>query len=116
MLDNVCIIIIMFTAPSGEPRDVTGTTINSTSIRIQWRDVDCIERNGEILAYNITYRAVGYSQPSLSLTALPTERSLVLSNLIPRTKYNLLVAAENINGTGPSGSVTVSTGDVAGKL
>ena len=115
MLDYMCCIII-YTAPSREPRNVTGTAINSTSIRIQWRDVDCIERNGEILAYNITYRAIGYSQPSLSLTASPTKRSLILSNLIPRTNYNFLVAAENINGTGPGGNVTVSTGDVAGKL
>ena len=106
----------MLTAPSGEPRDLTGTTINLTSIHIQWRDVDCIERNGEILAYNITYRAVGYSQPSLSLRALPTNRSFILNNLIPHTNYSLLVAAQNINGTGPSREVVVNTSAVEGKV
>ena len=108
--------VIIYIAPSGEPQNVTGTTINSTSIRIQWKDVNCIKRNGEILAYNVAYRAVDYSQPSLSLRASPSVRSLVLNHLIPRTNYNLLVAAVNVNGTGPTREMTISTGDVEGKL
>ena len=106
----------MYAAPSGQPQNVIGTTINSTSIHIQWREVNCIERNGEILAYNVTYRAVHYPQPSLSLVTLPKERSLTLNNLIPHTNYSLLVAAQNINGTGPSKEVVVNTSGVEGKF
>ena len=95
---------------------MTGTAINSTSIQIQWGDVDCIKRNGEILGYNVIYGAVGYPQPSLSLGISPTERSLVLNNLIPHTNYSLLVAAENSNGTGPHREVVVNTSAVEGKF
>ncbi len=108
--------IIIYTAPTGEPQNVIGTVINSTSIRVQWSDVDCIERNGEILAYNVTYRSLGYSQSLLSSETLPTERSLFLNNLIPRTNYSLLIAARNINGSGPSRNVVVNTSTVEGKL
>jgi hypothetical protein len=95
---------------------VTATAINSTSIRVQWRDVDCIKRNGEILAYSVTYLAHNYSQPSLSSEALPTERSLILNNLIPRTNYSILIAARNVNGSGPSRNVVVNTSTVESKL
>lgn len=105
-----------YTAPTGEPQNVTGTTINSTSIRIQWSDVDCIEKNGEILAYNVTHRAIGYPQPSLSSEILPTERSLTLNQLIPHTNYSLIIAAWNVNGSGPSREVAVSTSAIEGKF
>ena len=78
--------------------------------------MNCIERNGEILEYHVTYQAVGYQEPSLSLTVFHPDRSLFLNNLIPRTNYNLQVAAKNTNRTGPSSELTVSTGDVEGKL
>lgn len=118
---DACMIIkitccIMYTAPSGEPQNVNGTTINSTSIQIEWSDVDCIKRNGNISAYSVTYRAVGYPQPSLSLIALHTDRSLLLNNLVPHTNYSLLVAAQNINGTGPSREEVVKTSAVEGKF
>ena len=68
------------------------------------------------MAYNVTHRAIGYPQPSLSSEISPTERSLTLNKLIPHTNYNLTIAAQNVNGSGPSRDVVVSTSAVEGKF
>ena len=68
------------------------------------------------MAYNVTHRAIGYPQPSLSSETLPTERSLTLSKLIPRTNYSLTIAAQNVNGSGPSRDIVVSTSAIESKF
>ena len=104
-----------YTVPTGKPQNVTSYAINSTSIYVQWNEVNCLERNGDITTYNVSYQAIGYSQPSVSLRTSATARSVTVINLIPHTNYSLQVAAENVNGTGPSKEVTVTTSTTKGK-
>ena len=100
-------------APSGKPQNISANVISSTSILIQWNDVDCIDRNGNLTAYNVSYQPKNYSQ--LSLSSITVSRSLTVTNLIPRTNYTFQVAAVNTNGTGPSETIILSTEAVTSK-
>ena len=107
------IVTFQIIAPVGMPRNVSGDTIDSTSILIMWNDVNCIERNGKITGYSIHYQPVHYSLlPMLSTTM---NRSFTATHLIPHSNYMFQVAAVNVNGTGPNETITLSTEAVKSK-
>ena len=95
------------TAPSGEPQNITGGAINSTSILIQWNDVNCFDRNGDITGYRIIILP--------SITMKTSESSFIVTHLTPHSNYTFQVAAVNVNGTGPNGTITLSTEAVKSK-
>ena len=48
-------VIIVPIVPTGAPRNVT-FTVTSTSVNINWRQIDCIERNGVITDYTVVFQ------------------------------------------------------------
>lgn len=96
-------------APEGRPRNVTASVINSTSTDIYWTEMNCLEQNGDITGYTVHYRPVIPKHPAPLMTLRIAKKSLIVTNLIPRTNYIFQVHAENANGSGPSANITITT-------
>ena len=74
----------------------------ATSITVQWGDVPCIDRNGNIIGYSVRYRVNGSSDPlQTTLINDPSTRQTEIPGLNSSTTYSIQIAATNSNGTGP---------------
>ena len=85
---------------------------------MEWSNVNCIDRNGEITEYHIHYQpkySNDYPYYSSPATAVTRSRSYAANHLIPQVDYQFQVAAVNIKGKGPSASITLKTGPVKSK-
>ena len=84
----------MFSAPSGIPGPLSFNSVNLTSITVQWTELPCSDRNGEIAGYTVEYTST--TRPShadtLNVTGSNTTR-LVVNGLLPRTNYTFSVRA-----------------------
>ena len=86
-------------APSAAPSNVRVTGVTSSSITVQWGEVECIDRNGEITGYSVRYTGSGGTD-TRSVSVGDT-RQTTISGLTPSTDYTIEVAAVNSVGTGP---------------
>ena len=94
-------------APTGAPRNVT-YTVTSTIVNINWRQIDCIERNGVITDYTVVFQEQGGAVIPGEVNVM--NRTFTASGLTPHTNYIFRVAGVNSNGTGPdSNNSTVLT-------
>ena len=83
-------------APSAAPNAVMLITITDTTITVQWEEVECIGRNGEITGYSVKYSGGDSAQ-----TVTVTEREVTIQDLMSSTPYSIKVAAMTRAGTGP---------------
>ena len=91
----------MYIVPNGVPLNLTISTISSTSITVTWRDIDCLGRNGDIIAYDLIvvyYREVDRALIMQNISSLQT--TYTIDRLLPLTEYRFQVAGVNINGYG----------------
>ena len=87
------------TAPSAAPSDVRATS-KSSSITVQWGEVDCIHRNGEITGYSVRYGVQGQSTQTMTVSGGDTTMTTI-QGLMSSTTYSIEVAAVNSVDTGP---------------
>ncbi|KAM6936927.1 phosphatidylinositol phosphatase PTPRQ [Xenentodon cancila] len=81
--------------PSSPPILVSTRNLSSSSIDVVWQ---CpLEANGEITEYTLTL-----SGPGSSNTSQTPNTSVILTNLLPYTAYNLTITAVTRKGAGPS--------------
>ena len=91
-------------APTGAPASVTQTTVTSNSVTVQWEEVPCLDRNGEITDYQVTLNpAEGTADVDVAA------RQGTISGLTPSTQYTVSVAAVNGAGTGPVRDISIET-------
>ena len=95
--------------PSGSPESVRFGTVNSTSITVQWTEVPCSDRNGEITGYTVEYSST--TPPTTNTMSGSSSRELVVGGLLPRTSYTFTVRAE---GASRSASATTFTSTPTG--
>lgn len=67
----------------------------ASNITVQWNEVECIHRNGNITGYTISYTNT-QNETVTGSEAL----SVVLTDLLPSTSYTVKVAAINSVGIG----------------
>ena len=96
------------TAPTAPPASVTETAAASTSVTVQWEEVPCLDRNGEITDYQVVATnpqgmAVGTADVDVAA------RQATISGLTPSTQYTVSVAAVNSAGTGPIRVISIET-------
>ena len=92
------------------------SSVNSSSITVQWGRVSCIDRNSEITGYTVRYGQTGSTTMSNESVLGTSNRMFTASGLIPRTSYTFEVAAVSSEGTGPfSIEITVKTTVPEGK-
>ena len=85
------------TAPTGAPQDVV-TTITSRIISVAWSDIDCIERNGAIIGYEVElYRVDGTAIPFGEVVG----QTFTIRGLQPSSDHTFRVAGVNTAGRGP---------------
>ena len=102
VLNSFCL-----TAPTGVPRNVT-YTVTSTSVNLNWLQIECIERNGAITDYTVVFQEQGGAVISDEVNVM--DRTFTASGLTPHKTYIFRVAGVNSNGTGPySNDITVLT-------
>ena len=89
----------MVTAPSAAPSNVRATS-TSSSITVQWGMVPCIHRNGEITGYSVRYGEMGSESTQNVSVSGDDVTEITISGLAPNTRYEVSVAAVNIEGTG----------------
>ena len=98
--------VFLSPAPSAGPASVTNGTVTARSITVQWEEVPCLHRNGEITGYTVVARTSGEDDKTMNGNA----RSVTVSGLEPSTQYTVLVAAVNGAGTSEPTSIMVETG------
>ena len=82
------------------------SNIGVTSISLEWGEVNCEDRNGEITGYSVRY---GPSSSTSSQTAAVEGKAFSIDGLLIRTSYSFRVAAVNGNGTGVYSSAVTGT-------
>ena len=100
------------TAPTAPPASVTETTVTPNSVTVQWEEVPCLDRNGEITDYQVlTTNSQGMTVGTADVDV--AARQGTISGLTPSTTYTVSVAAVNDAGTGPIRGVSIeTTGDI----
>ena len=98
------LLYIIHLAPSGIPGSLDFSDVNLTSITVQWTELPCSERNGEITGYTVEYSSTSPSHTGMvSVSGLTT----VVGGLLPRTSYTFSVRAQGA-AQARSGTVTVT--------
>ncbi|OWF40124.1 protein sidekick-like [Mizuhopecten yessoensis] len=97
--------------PDAPPRDVTATTINSTTVEVTWRPPDAAYFNGVNLGYKIYMKELTEPEPTFRLQVAPDPNNPVgiqtahVHNLNKFTNYTLKVTCYTSKGNGPFSSL-----------
>ncbi|XP_052364085.1 receptor-type tyrosine-protein phosphatase delta-like [Oncorhynchus keta] len=89
--------------PGGHPENIVSEGASASSLRLAWKSVPLIERNGEIVKYSVRYRDVngrGGNATGEVVVTVP-ESSVVLEGLSADTVYDVRVRAFTAVGAGP---------------
>ena len=94
----IVVVVVTNVAPSGSPSSIMFSSATLTSITVQWGEVPCEDRNGEITGYTVQYTADNPPHTGTMAVSGMDNRMAVVSNLLPRTSYSILVRAEGPDG------------------
>ena len=102
-------------APTGIPALISFSDVNLTSITLQWTELPCSDRNGQITGYTVEYSSTSPPPHTNTVTVSgPSNTRLVVSGLLPRTNYTFSVKAEEANMSRSEYMyTTISTGELA---
>ena len=85
------ILLILFTAPSATPENITITGITSRSISLSWDPPHPDDQNGIIQQYIISINEIITNN---AFTVTSTTTSVLIENLHPFYSYTISLAAE----------------------
>ena len=95
MIWNESVIASRILAPSGIPGFISFTDVNLTSITLQWTELPCSDRNGEITGYTVEYSSTASPPHTNTVTVSGSSNTrLVVGGLLPRTSYTFSVRAQ----------------------
>ena len=100
------------TVPSSPPQNVMVTSINPGSLIVSWEPPIEIDHNGPIVGYIIRYNRV----QSTDIEIVNVSGETTQFTLDGSADYTVVVAAVNINGTGPLSSPVVILSGESGKF
>lgn len=98
--------------PSSPPQTVEAVANSSMSIVVSWTEIRAIDRNGEIIMYQVQYTPLetfGVLETNYSNTTSGSELKVVLRDLEEDVSYNISVRAYTRVGAGPFSSGVVAT-------
>ena len=72
-----------------------------TKVSLRWREVPCIQQNGPITGYVVSYYATCDTGRSMQQNKSVVTTGDFIDALTPNNEYVFQVAAVNVNGTGP---------------
>ena len=91
--------------------------METTSITIEWSELDCTDRNGDITGYRVRYGTTP-SQRQIANISDPGRRMFTVDREFITLNYDFEVAAVNVDGTGPYSTppLTVDTAVPSGNV
>ena len=104
---NLSLFLPLFSAaPSRSLSFIRSSTrVTASSITVQWREIPCVHRNGEI-----SYRVLTVRNGMVETFDVPGDtREATITGLSPSTQYTVQVAAVNSAGTGPFRGTNIMT-------
>ena len=94
--------------------------MGTTSITIEWSEVDCTDHNGDITGYRVRYGPTSTtpSQREIANISDPGRRMFTVDREYITLSYDFEVAVVNVNGTGPFSTppLTVNTTVPSGNI
>ena len=100
--------VLYTTAPTGAPDGVREGFVTFRSVSVQWEEVLCTHRNGEITGYTVNATLSGMVVATENVNG-GSARVGTISGLNPSTEYFVLVAAVNSADTGPFSGTPITT-------
>ena len=99
------------------PTNLNGMVVNDREITIlnQWESVECSQRNGEIIGYNVTYYPGGEKSMPKFVVIHASDSTFTATDLVFYTVYVFEVQAINSYGTGPPANANVRTSTLQGR-
>ncbi len=97
-------------APGAAPRNLSVMPISATIVSVQWEAVERIERNGEIIVYEITYtpqQTFGGSIGEEAKNVSGSELSTNITGLQEFLNYSISIRAYTSIGAGPDSDVVM---------
>ena len=94
-------------APTDSPMPREGT-VTARSITIEWDELPCLDRNGEITAYIVEAITSGTLIRIVNVND-GSAREATLSGLTPATEYTVTLQAVNSADSGPIRSIAIET-------
>lgn len=104
-------LVLHLSAPTGSPQFLRSTDISSGSISLRWDQVSCLDRNGPIQQYSVSY---GILESSQRINVVSTSTQLTITNLVSDSTYVIQVAASNVAGLGPNSRPLILVLPIAG--
>ena len=91
--------------------------MGTTNITIEWRELDCTDRNGIITGYRVRYGPTSTTPSQRQIVNISGRMFTVARDFITLSYY-FEVAAVNVNGTGPYSTppLTVDTAVPSGNI
>ena len=93
--------------PPQPPDGISEVSVTANRITVQWGEVPCIDRNGEITGYTVDVTLSGMVVRTENVDG--SARRGTVSGLTPSTEYTVTVAAVNSVGSGPFSGITITT-------
>ena len=88
------VVVVTNVAPSGSPSSIMFSSTTLTSISVQWGEVPCEDRNGEITGSIVEYSSTSPSHSGTQTVSGADTRTAVLGGLLPSTTYTFTVRAQ----------------------
>ena len=101
-------------APSEPPQSLTNTSVNLSSVTIQWSRIECLKHNSEITGYRVRYlqsESPTSTAKEVNISGvMESDRMFTIPGLNPSTSYMIEVMAVNReNQLGPPANINVAT-------
>ena len=104
----VIVGIVSSEVPSEPPANVTATAYNSTSIQVTWSEVPAIDRNGNIIQYEVVYEPLETFGKQIATARVNVSTlDTFLDNLQEYVQYNITIRAYTEIGEGPFSASTI---------
>ena len=105
----MCVLFPLSPVPSAPPAGLTVFDVPPASFSVQWENVPCIQRNGDITGYSVRYGVLGNGGMETPTMVGSDILMTNLMGLVPDTSYLVQVAGVNGQGVGVYGEITVTT-------
>ena len=95
--------------PTGAPRNIKAEPVSPTELRMSWSPPEADSQNGDLLGYNIFYKADNEKEVRIEVASAPeTSHSIIFLEMY--MNYTISMSAFNPAGEGPeSETVTART-------